>query len=130
MVQKTPPNNSRPLSLLRLMRAMGFVWRSSRRWAAVNFALLGIQSVLPPLGLYLAKQMVNSVVTGLKHTDAIHAAFTQTFLVSHRFMSVKDADCIYVMDSGRILEYGSHDELLRHDGLYASMYHKQAAGFK
>jgi ATP-binding cassette subfamily B protein len=52
------------------------------------------------------------------------------FLVSHRFMSVKDADCIYVMDSGRILEYGSHDELLRLDGLYAAMYNKQAAGFK
>jgi ATP-binding cassette subfamily B protein len=52
------------------------------------------------------------------------------FLVSHRFMSVRDADCIYVMDSGRILEYGSHEQLLRHDGLYASMYHKQAAGFK
>jgi ATP-binding cassette subfamily B protein len=52
------------------------------------------------------------------------------FLVSHRFMSVRDADCIYVMDSGRILEYGSHEQLLRHDGLYASMYHKQASGFK
>jgi ATP-binding cassette, subfamily B, bacterial len=52
------------------------------------------------------------------------------FLVSHRFMSVRDADCIYVMEFGRILESGSHDELLRHGGLYASMYHKQAAGFK
>jgi ATP-binding cassette subfamily B multidrug efflux pump len=48
-----------------------------------------------------------------------------TLLVSHRISTVKNADLICVLDHGRIAERGSHDELLVHDGLYASLYRKQ-----
>lgn len=48
-----------------------------------------------------------------------------TLLVSHRISTVKNADLICVLDHGRIAERGSHDELLAHDGLYASLYRKQ-----
>jgi ATP-binding cassette, subfamily B, bacterial len=75
---QTIPNTSRvPLPLARLKRAMGFVWRSSPRWASINLALLAIQSLLPPLGLYLTKQVINSVLLGLQRTDVSQAAFTQ-----------------------------------------------------
>lgn len=46
-------------------------------------------------------------------------------IVSHRISSVMDADLILVLDEGEIVERGSHDELLRHDGAYADLYRKQ-----
>ena len=41
-------------------------------------------------------------------------------LMSHRLSTVKMVDRIYVLDEGRVLESGSHDELMRCHGLYAS----------
>jgi len=46
-------------------------------------------------------------------------------IVSHRVSSVKDADHIIVLDDGRIIERGTHDALLAHDGYYAELYRKQ-----
>jgi ATP-binding cassette subfamily B protein len=47
-------------------------------------------------------------------------------LISHRFSSVRSADRIYVMHEGRVVEEGSHDELMETDGLYAELFTLQA----
>ena len=52
------------------------------------------------------------------------------FLISHRFSTVRNANKIIVLKEGRILETGSHDELLRVGGLYARMFRKQALGYQ
>jgi ATP-binding cassette subfamily B protein len=41
-----------------------------------------------------------------------------TIVIAHRLSTLKNADCIYVMDDGRIAEHGSHEELLAAEGLY------------
>ncbi|HEX9500425.1 MAG TPA: ABC transporter ATP-binding protein, partial [Thermoanaerobaculia bacterium] len=46
-------------------------------------------------------------------------------IVSHRVSSVKDADQIVVLESGKIVERGTHDSLLAHDGYYADLYRRQ-----
>jgi ATP-binding cassette subfamily B protein len=46
--------------------------------------------------------------------------------IAHRLSTVADADLIFVMDEGRIAEQGTHMALLRHDGLYAEMWARQA----
>jgi ATP-binding cassette subfamily B protein len=46
-------------------------------------------------------------------------------IISHRISAVKEADEILVLDDGRIIERGSHDELVRHGGLYAELYQQQ-----
>jgi len=47
-------------------------------------------------------------------------------LIAHRLSTVRNADCIYVLADGRVLEQGSHAELMTRSGLYASMVQAQA----
>jgi ATP-binding cassette, subfamily B, bacterial len=51
-------------------------------------------------------------------------------LISHRFSTVKMADRILVLESGRIAEQGAHEELLRSKGRYAEMFELQAASYR
>ncbi|NOU95767.1 ATP-binding cassette domain-containing protein [Paenibacillus sp. LMG 31456] len=48
-----------------------------------------------------------------------------TIIIGHRVSSVQAADQIVVMDEGRIVERGTHEQLIRRNGIYADMYHKQ-----
>lgn len=48
-----------------------------------------------------------------------------TIAIAHRLSTVVDADVIFVVDGGRIVERGSHDELLNLDGVYAALYQRQ-----
>jgi ATP-binding cassette subfamily B protein len=52
-----------------------------------------------------------------------------TILVSHRFSTVRMADLILVVDAGRIVEWGTHDELLAAGGTYADLYRIQADAY-
>ncbi len=49
-----------------------------------------------------------------------------TIAIAHRLSTIQDANCIYVLDKGKIIESGSHDELLGQKGAYYRMYQLQA----
>lgn len=53
-----------------------------------------------------------------------------TIIVSHRFSTVRRAHRIIVIDQGKIIEQGSHDKLMKHNGLYRNMFSKQAEGYR
>ncbi len=63
----------------------------------------------------------NDIVHHLQHglSDSIK------LIISHRISTIRNADKIYVLQDGKIVEKGTHDELLKKDGAYAAMHRKQ-----
>jgi ATP-binding cassette, subfamily B, bacterial len=77
--------------------------------------------------------------TAALDAEAEHAVFERfqllsrgrtTFVVSHRFPTVRMADRILVLDGGRVIEEGTHAELVAQRGKYAKMFELQAAGYQ
>lgn len=52
-----------------------------------------------------------------------------SIMIAHRLSTILDADRILVFDSGKIIEEGSHDQLIEKNGLYATLYKLQSGGF-
>lgn len=86
-----------------------------------------------------ASVLVLDEPTAALDAEAEHAVFERfrllskgrtTFLVSHRFPTVRMADRILVLDGGRVIEEGTHAELLARKGKYAKMFELQAAGYQ
>ncbi len=51
-------------------------------------------------------------------------------IISHRFSTVRNADKVYVIDSGKIVESGTHQQLMKMNGRYATLFNLQAKGYK
>ena len=59
------------------------------------------------------------------HLDAISST---TIVIAHRLSTIRNADLILVMDKGRIVETGTHEQLLSRQGVYAALVHAQSRG--
>jgi ATP-binding cassette subfamily B protein len=64
----------------------------------------------------------------VQHAMAALRSERTSFVIAHRLSTIRDADTILVMDAGRIVEQGSHHELLAAQGAYFTLYHAQFAG--
>ncbi len=80
-------------------------------------AILILDDALASVDTYTEER----ILSGLRN----YTANTTSILISHRVSTVRHADRIAVLDKGRIVELGRHDELLALDGYYASLYQKQ-----
>jgi ATP-binding cassette subfamily B protein len=63
----------------------------------------------------------------LQHAMAALRTDRTSFVIAHRLSTIRDADLILVMESGHIVEQGTHDELLTANGAYARLYNAQFA---
>jgi ATP-binding cassette subfamily B protein len=87
------------------------------RAIAVDPAILILDDALSAVDTYTEEEILSRLRGVMRERTSI--------IVSHRISTVRDADVIFVLDGGRIAERGTHDELIRHNGLYAELHKKQ-----
>jgi ATP-binding cassette subfamily B protein len=70
---------------------------------------------------YESERMIQLAMRSLQGTRT-------TIIIAHRLSTVREADKIVVLDQGKIVQIGSHDELLRHEGIYSRLHSLQETG--
>jgi ATP-binding cassette subfamily B multidrug efflux pump len=83
----------------------------------VDPKILVLDDALSAVDTYTEEEILSRLRSVLRKRTSI--------IVAHRISTVRDADCIFVLDDGRIAERGTHAELVARNGLYAAMYRKQ-----
>jgi ATP-binding cassette subfamily B protein len=87
------------------------------RALAVDPKILILDDALSAVDTYTEEEILSRLRAVMRQRTSI--------IVSHRVSTVRGADQILVLDDGRILERGTHDELVRRNGAYAELYRKQ-----
>ena len=85
-----------------------------------------------PLAIFDEPTAAVDAVSEYKIFNKIYRFFTNktVIIISHRFSTVRNADRIIVIKKGKIVEEGSHDDLIKADGVYHSAYKLQAVGYQ
>jgi len=87
------------------------------RAIVIDPRILILDDALSAVDTYTEEEILSRLRTMMRERTSI--------IVSHRVSTVRDADRIFVLDEGRIVEQGTHDQLIRHNGLYAELHKKQ-----
>jgi ATP-binding cassette, subfamily B, multidrug efflux pump len=87
------------------------------RAVAMNPRVLVLDDALSAVDTYTEEEILGRLRGVMRQRTSL--------IVSHRISTVRDADVIFVLDDGRIVERGTHDALVEHGGLYADLYRQQ-----
>jgi ATP-binding cassette, subfamily B, bacterial len=126
LIDRLPAGLATPLGL-----SAGGIELSGGEWQRLGFA----RSLMPPAPLLRVLDEPTAALDPQTEDDLLRRYLDQanrtadsiTVVVSHRLATVRDADLIVVLDDGRVVESGSHPELMAAGGRYADLFRIQAA---
>jgi ATP-binding cassette subfamily B protein len=87
------------------------------RAIALNPAILILDDSFSAVDTHTEEEILKNLKTFMKGRTSI--------IISHRVSTVQDADCIVMLENGKIVETGTHQELIALNGIYADIYYKQ-----
>jgi ATP-binding cassette subfamily B protein len=87
------------------------------RAVAIDPRILILDDALSSVDTYTEEEILSQLRGVMRQRTSI--------IVSHRISTVRDADQVFVLERGEVVERGTHDQLLRRDGLYAELHRKQ-----
>lgn len=87
------------------------------RALAIDPAILVLDDSFSAVDTHTEEEILTNLKDFMKERTSI--------IISHRVSTVKEADTIFVLSNGTIVESGRHDDLIAHNGLYADIYNKQ-----
>ena len=105
---------------------------------SLNTAVTGLQQFQQNIDV-IGNNIANVNTTGFKDARSEFEVFERfaeltlgkmALFISHRFSTVRMADRIIVLENGKIVEEGNHDQLTRRGGRYAEMFEMQAASYR
>ncbi len=87
------------------------------RALVIDPRILILDDALSAVDTYTEEEILSRLRTVMRERTSI--------IVSHRISTVRDADQIFVLDGGRIVERGTHEALIKQSGLYGELHKKQ-----
>ena len=78
---------------------------------------------MDPVAEYMMYETIMKLCSRKGNTEKI------AIIISHRLSSAANADCVYLLEQGKIIEYGTHKNLILKGGAYSEMYFKQAKSY-
>ena len=92
------------------------------RALAINPSIIILDDCLSSVDARVEEVIIKNILSNFKNKTLL--------VVTHRLPAVKDFDMIVVMKEGMIVERGTHEQLIKVNGLYTSLYTKRGAGGK
>jgi ABC-type multidrug transport system fused ATPase/permease subunit len=100
--------------------------KSQQNRALRNSVFVGMmQGMTGSLGAIATLLLLTPAVYAEAASDAVDTGEQVVEAIAHRLSTIRNSHCIYVMDQGRIVEQGTHHQLLKLSGIYAGLWHVQ-----
>jgi ABC-type multidrug transport system fused ATPase/permease subunit len=74
---------------------------------------------------HLVQTAIDDMISGHRSLNGDPSRSMTVVIIAHRLSTVRNADCIFVVEGGKVVEQGNHDELITREGVYSGLIRRQ-----